>query len=166
LEILHGAAGCHNVPATFTLAGMNDSHDEVFVLAAAGLTLRIAEVERTSGDASNPYDWWINFRVEIAAENFQGCIHWSALQAELLSLAGDLEKMNAEVGKPVEVAFEPAEPGVKLRLRMNERGQIAGEYEFTDTSHGPRAPRLIGMFTLDQTFLGPTASALRRLVAG
>ena len=146
---------------------MDVAGQNTFALRVPGLTLRIVEVERNrSPDTSNPYDCWINCRVEIEVPNFQGAIHWSVLQNELRNLAADLETMGKRVGDESVVNFSPIEPGVILSFQMNGRGQIAAKYRFTDTSHGPGAPTLEGDFALDQTYLEPMAVGVRALLAG
>ncbi|MHB0970566.1 MAG: WapI family immunity protein [Thermoanaerobaculia bacterium] len=124
------------------------------------------EIERTSGDPSNPYDWWLSCSVEVQAETWRGVLQARFLQAELRKFADDLDKAAASVGNDVSVEFSPIECGVCLTLTMNDRGQIFGEFSFSDTFHGPGAPRLEGSFGADQTYLAPLASQLRDLLAG
>ena len=151
-----------------TLAGQNVSrhNNDVLELRASGLALKITEITRTDGDPGNPYDLWINCRVDIEVPGFYGTIGWSVLQPELQRFAEELLGLARALGSERELPFEPIESGVILRLRMNALGQISGEYHLRDSSHSPGAPELRGFFDMDQTFLFPLASAVKQLAAG
>lgn len=145
---------------------MSVVEQKTIVFTVEGLRLRLVEMNRTTGaDESNPYDFWIHYRVEIEVPNFSGFIHWSVMPSELRDLATELEILSQSIGTEKTGEFLPLDPGLNLRWHMNLRGQIDGQYRFTDTSQGPEAPTLSGSFALDQSYLKPLAMAIRRMVA-
>lgn len=135
-------------------------------LRAYDLTMSIAELERTAGDPSNPYDFWINCRIDVEVPGFRGTLGWSALQAELRQLGQALNDLEGKVGTEASMSFESFEPGVSLHLSMNELGQIFGTYSLRDSTHGPDSPVLQGSFAMDQSYLRPLAEAVRTFIAG
>jgi hypothetical protein len=135
-------------------------------LRAYDLTMSISELERTAGDPSNPYDFWINCRIDVQVPGFCGTLDWSALQAELRQLGQALDDLEGKVGTEASMSFESFEPGVSLHLSMNELGQIFGTYALRDSTHGPDSPVLKGSFAMDQSYLRPFADAVRAFIAG
>lgn len=135
-------------------------------LHAHNLRLTISEVERTTGDTSNPYDVWVNCRIEVEVPGFRGTLAWSALQAELQQLAQTLYTFERKLGTEASMSFESFEPCLALHFSMNDRGQIFGQYSLRDNSHGPGAPQLQGTFGMDQTYLRPLADAVQAFIAG
>lgn len=134
-------------------------------LRAYDLTLSISELERTTGDASNPYDFWINCRIDVEVPGFRGTLGWSALQAELRQLGQALDDLKGKIGTEASMSFESFEPGVSLHLTMNELGQIFGTYALRDSSHGPDSPVLKGSFAMDQSYLRSFAGDVRAFIA-
>jgi hypothetical protein len=133
------------------------------VLRADGLELTIHELNRTQGeDGNNPYDFWVNCEVLVTVPNFAGSFRWMALQKELETLADEIEKLVAQIGKEAAFTFRSLEPAIELSLRMNILGQISGRYVVTA---GPDGPELRGGFGLDQTYLVSLAAAVRNLAA-
>jgi len=104
---------------------------------------------------------WVWCNAVIDAPGFRGDFDFQMLRGDLDPFHDQLVCSLDGTNWPCEVRLASTEPGVDLSFHVERTGRIAGTYQFG----GDRHPSLSGVFTMDQTYLGPLLAQLNRLLA-
>ena len=127
----------------------------MFELKARGFNLRL----RFSGP---DHEDWLSVFAEVSADSFSGSYAFKMLSSELTGLLKYLQELEHSVGKERQIAWENYESNIQLKLSLNARGRMAGNYRLA-AGLGWEGANLSGEFHADQSYLGGWVQQLEQV---
>lgn len=104
------------------------------------------------------YEDWLNCSVQIQAHGFSGAYAAQLQIGDFLGFSRELQNMYDSPGEIRKAVLNGIEPGISVELTSSRTGTISGEYEFNDYQNDTK---LIGSFTMDQSFLPSIISDIK-----
>ena len=90
--------------------------------------------------------------VQIKAPALEGGFACAVEKEEWKAFVETLCRLEASVGKDVEVLWGNMEENIELQFRLHKRGKLEGQFKFSPENFS-LGPTLSGAFEADQTFL-------------
>jgi hypothetical protein len=105
---------------------------------------------------------WLPVYAEVSAVPFWGTYGFEMLSSELKGLLEGFRELEGSVGKECEIVWENYEGNIQLKLSLNSRGQIVGNYRLA-AGPGWEGANLTGQFRADQSYLCNWIQQLERV---
>ena len=142
-----------------------DLKKKIMELEFGDFSLKIDVLEENLLEGTPPpYNHSLKCQVDITSHSFSAKFRWDALMDDFKRFRDELKLMDERLGKTGVARLRGLEPGVEIQFKMNELGNIDGNFIFSDFSEsGAEATKLIGSFHCDQTYLSGIISEVKKI---